>query len=107
MTDLKMTPATLRGHGEGCDSLAEKFGNFAELLHQAQVDDQCFGPIGEAVGLAGLYLDGVKECQDLATNAREFLQQTRQSLDDTAKDYAETEERISEVLEKAAEGLAG
>lgn len=68
-----MTPSTLRGHGEGCEILADKFGNLAELLHQAQVDDQCFGPIGEAVGLAGLYLDGVEECRDLATNAREFL----------------------------------
>ncbi|MER6988233.1 hypothetical protein ABT337_01840 [Saccharopolyspora hirsuta] len=107
MTDLKVTPETLSGHGQGCESLADKFGQLADLLHQAQVDDQCFGPIGDMVGLSSIYLDSVRECQDLATKAKEFLVKTRQSLDDTVKDYADTEQQISEMLKKAGEGLAG
>ncbi|RKT86616.1 hypothetical protein SAMN05421805_106269 [Saccharopolyspora antimicrobica] len=107
MTDLKMTPETLTGHGQGSESLSEKFGQLADLLHQAQVDDQCFGPIGDMVGLSSIYLDSVQECQDLATKAQEFLVKTKQALDDTLKDYADTEEQISEMLKKAGEGLAG
>ncbi|MBB5152755.1 hypothetical protein [Saccharopolyspora phatthalungensis] len=108
MTDLKMTPGTLTGHGQGCESLADKFGQLADLLQQARVDDQCFGPIGkELVNLFGIYLDSLQECQDLATKAQQFLLKTKQSLDDTVKDYADTEQQISEMLKKAGEGLGG
>ncbi|MGI8307284.1 hypothetical protein [Saccharopolyspora hattusasensis] len=107
MTDLKMTPGTLTGHGQGCESLADKFGQLADLLHQAKVDDQCFGPIGDAVGLSSKYFESLHECRDLASKAQQFLAKTKQSLDDTVKDYAETEQQISEMLKKAGEGLAG
>lgn len=102
-----MTPGTLTGHGQGCESLGDKFGQLAELLHQAEVDDQCFGPIGDAVGLSSIYFDSLHECQDLASKAQQFLVKTKQSLDDTVKDYAETEQQISEMLKKAGEGLGG
>ncbi|TDD38319.1 hypothetical protein E1288_38950 [Saccharopolyspora elongata] len=102
-----MTPGTLTGHGQGCESLADKFGQLAGLLQQAEVDDQCFGPIGDAVGLSGIYFDSLHECQDLASKAQQFLVKTKQSLDDTVKDYAETEQQISEMLKKAGEGLGG
>ncbi|GAA0515401.1 hypothetical protein [Saccharopolyspora thermophila] len=107
MTDLQMTPQTLSGHGQGCESLADKFGQLANLLHQAKVDDQCFGPIGDAVGLSSIYFDSLAECQNLATKAQQFLVRTKESLDDTVKDYADTEQRISDLLKKAGEGLAG
>ncbi|MGP4020017.1 hypothetical protein [Saccharopolyspora sp. 5N708] len=107
MTDLKMTPGTLTGHGQGCESLADKFGQLADLLQQAEVDDQCFGPIGDAVGLSSKYFENLDSCRDLATKAQEFLVKTKQSLDDTVKDYADTEQQISEMLTKAGEGLAG
>ncbi|MDA3650176.1 hypothetical protein LZ318_40155 [Saccharopolyspora indica] len=107
MTDLKMTPETLTGHGQGSESLAEKFGQLADLLHQAKVDDQCFGPIGEAVGLSSKYFESLDQCRELATKAQEFLKNTKQSLDDTVKDYAETEQQISDLLKQAGEDLAG
>ncbi|WP_246155131.1 hypothetical protein [Saccharopolyspora hirsuta] len=107
MTDLKVTPETLSGHGQGCESLADKFAQLADLLHQAKVDDQCFGPIGEAVGISSKYFESLDQCRELATKAQEFLKHTKQSLDDTIKDYAETEKQISEMLKKAGEDLAG
>lgn len=43
----EMLRTTLTGPGPGCESLADKFGALADPLHQAEVDDQCFGPLGE------------------------------------------------------------
>ncbi|GAA4618417.1 hypothetical protein [Saccharopolyspora hordei] len=107
MTDLKVTPETLTGHGQGCESLAEKFGQLADLLHQAKVDDQCFGPIGDAVGISSKYFESLDACRDLATKAQEFLKGMKESLDETVEDYAETERQISELLKKAGEDLVG
>ncbi|MEU5845483.1 WXG100 family type VII secretion target [Saccharopolyspora shandongensis] len=107
MTDLKMTPEALTGHGQGCESLADKFGQLADLLQQARVDDQCFGPIGDAVGISSKYFESLDQCKELATKAQEFLVHMKESLDETVKDYAETEQQISEMLKKAGEGLGG
>ncbi|MEB3367566.1 hypothetical protein [Saccharopolyspora mangrovi] len=104
MTDLRVTPPTLTGHGAGCESLADKFGQLADLLNQAEVDDQCFGPLGEF--LFSSYESGLRECQDLATKAQEFLVHTKEQLDETVKDYADTEQRIIDSLNKAGEGMA-
>ncbi|MEU6261598.1 WXG100 family type VII secretion target [Saccharopolyspora shandongensis] len=107
MTDLKMTPGTLTGHGQGCESLADKFGQLADLLHQAKVDDECFGPIGDAVGLSSKYFENLDSCKELASKAQEFLQHMKEALDETVKDYADTEQQISDMLKKAGEGLGG
>ncbi|WP_190822866.1 hypothetical protein [Saccharopolyspora pogona] len=73
MTDLQVTPEALTGHADGCDSLADKFGQLADVLHQARVDDQCFGPIGQVIGMLNGYYDGLEECQNLAKKAQAFL----------------------------------
>lgn len=52
MTHGQVTPETPAGHATRCDNMADKFGKLAQLLHQDRVDDQCFGPIGDAVPVA-------------------------------------------------------
>lgn len=105
--NLQMTPGTLSGHGDGCESLADKFGQLAQLLEQARTDDQCFGPIGNAVGISDKYFESIQSCQEMAQKAQQFLMDTKQSLADTVKDYGETEQKIIDMLNKAGEGLAG
>ncbi|GAA0516143.1 hypothetical protein GCM10011581_45980 [Saccharopolyspora subtropica] len=104
---LQVTPGTLSGHGGGCESLADKFGQLAQLLEQARTDDQCFGPVGNAIGISDRYFETLQGCQETARKARQFLMETKQALEDTIKDYDETERKIIEVLNKAGEGLAG
>lgn len=105
MTGLTITPETLSGHAKGCASLAEKFGKLADLLHDARVDDECFGPIGDAVGISSKYFESLEECQQLATKAREFLQQTEQSLEDTRSDHEDNDQRVADLLLEAGKGL--
>jgi len=94
-----MTPETLTGHAQGCESLAAKFGQLAELLHQARVDDKCFGELGVTVGLFSGYYTTIDECRNQAARAQEFLHHTKASLDETVKEYEDTERRISESLQ--------
>ncbi|WP_188991763.1 hypothetical protein [Saccharopolyspora thermophila] len=104
---MRVTPETLTGHADGCDSLADKFGQLADVLHQARVDDQCFGPIGQVIGMLNGYYDGLEECQNLARKAQDFLKRTSQSLRDTEKDHAESDRRNAEMLANIAKELAG
>lgn len=105
--NLQMKPETLSGHGAGCESLADKFGQLSQLLEKARTDDQCFGPLGNDLGVSDKYFEALQGCQESARKAQQFLTDTKQSLDDTVKDYDETEQQIIGVLNKAGEGLAG
>jgi hypothetical protein len=106
MTDLHVTPETLTGHARGCESLADKFGQLAGLLHQAKVDDQCFGPIGrELVNLLGSYFENLEECRNQATQAQEFLTHTAQSLHDAANDHQDNDRQIAEALQNVGKEL--
>ncbi|MEV0698204.1 hypothetical protein AB0I53_09830 [Saccharopolyspora sp. NPDC050389] len=105
--NLQMTPGTLTEHGSGCESLADKFQQLSQLLEQARTDDQCFGPIGNAVGISDKYFETLQGCQESAQKAQQFLTETKQALEDTVKDYGETEQQVIEMLNKAGEGLAG
>lgn len=107
MTDLRVTPETLSGHSQGCESLADKFAQLADLLHQARVDDQCFGPVGQVIGMLNGYYSSLEECQDLAEKAQAFLQRTAQSLRDAEKDHADSDKQIAETFETLAKELAG
>lgn len=105
MTEIHMNPAILQGHGAGCESLADKFGKLAELLHQARVDDQCFGPIGDAVGISSSYFQSLEECQNTATQAQQFLTKTKQALDETVQEYQQIDEQISQQLAQIGKEL--
>src|SRR5262249_13374050 len=64
-------PAALTAHASGSKEAAGHFGSLAQLLEQARVSDDCFGPLGEL--MAYKYFDSLKECQDLADQAKTFL----------------------------------
>ena len=99
MPDMHVTPETINGHARGCESLADKFGQLADLLHQAKVDDQCFGPIGDAVGMSKGYLDSLEECQNMARQAQRFLTHMSETLADTVRDHQDNDRQLSEMLQ--------
>ena len=106
MPDMHVTPETINGHAQGCESLADKFGQLADLLHQAKVDDQCFGPIGQGlVKLLSSYFDNLQACQEQAKKAQEFLVGTAQSLRDTARDHQDNDKRVAEQLQSIGKEL--
>src|SRR5262249_19315642 len=61
---FKIEPAALTAHASGSKEAAGHFGSLAQLLQQARVSDDCFGPLGEL--MAYKYFDSLQECQDLA-----------------------------------------
>lgn len=83
--------------------MAGKFGQLAELLHQARVDDECFGPIGDAVGLSSGYFDSLQECQDMATKAQKYLENVGEQVAETAASYR----AVDEAFLNAFKGLGG
>jgi len=84
-----------------------RFGQLAELLEQARVDDQCFGPIGGAVGLSSGYFSSLDECRQLANDAKDFLEQTGEQLRDSFEVYRGVDDGISQALTQIGGGLGG
>ena len=70
-TGYDVQPEALTAHASGSKEAAGHFGSLAELLQQARVSDDCFGPLGEL--MAYKYFDSLQECQDLANQAKSFL----------------------------------
>jgi hypothetical protein len=102
-----VVPEAVTAFAEGSESLAEKFGTLAGLLEQARVDDQCFGPIGDAVGLSSGYFSSLDECRQLATDAQEFLKQTGDQLKQSFEVYRGVDDGISQALTQIGDGLGG
>ncbi|MFI9010943.1 hypothetical protein ACIGNX_27265 [Actinosynnema sp. NPDC053489] len=104
---FQVMPEALTAFANGSDSLAEKFGALAGLLEQARVDDQCFGPIGDAVGLSSGYFSSLEECRKLATDAQEFLKQTGEQLQQSFEVYQGVEDGLSQGFTQIGNGLGG
>ncbi|XVV05973.1 hypothetical protein ACQPW3_11530 [Actinosynnema sp. CA-248983] len=104
---FQVMPEALTAFAAGSESLADKFGQLAGLLEQARVDDQCFGPIGDAVGLSSGYFSSLQECQQLATDAQQFLQQTGDQLRQSFEVYRGVEDGIAQGLGQIGNGLGG
>ncbi|WP_238413176.1 hypothetical protein [Saccharothrix deserti] len=102
-----VVPEALTAFARGSESLAEKFGALADLLEQARVDDQCFGPIGDAVGLSSGYFSSLDECRQLATDAQEFLKQTGDQLQQSFEVYQGVDSGLSEGFTQIGNGLGG
>lgn len=105
--NFHVVPEALTAFARGSESLGEKFGTLASLLEQARVDDQCFGPIGDAVGLSSGYLSSLKECQKLAADAQEFLKQTGEQLQGSFEVYQGVDQGFADAFTKFGEGLSG
>lgn len=103
MSDFQVDHNSLLTYSDGSKSLAAKFGQLAELLEQARVDDECFGPIGDAVGLSSGYFDSLQECQTMAAKAAEFLEHVGEQVAETARDY----QAVDLAFQQAFKGLEG
>ncbi|HEY8374751.1 MAG TPA: hypothetical protein VIL00_18625 [Pseudonocardiaceae bacterium] len=107
MSGFHVAPDALETYASGSQSLGEKFGALADLLEQARVDDQCFGPIGEAIGLANSYFNSLEECQKLATQAKAFLEQVQAGLQETAATYRGLDEGIAQAFTAIGDNMPG
>ncbi|MEU5693285.1 hypothetical protein [Actinosynnema sp. NPDC020468] len=104
---FQVVPEALTAFAAGSESLADKFGLLAGLLEQARVDDQCFGPIGDAVGLSSGYFSSLDECRQLATDAQEFLKQTGDQLRQSFEVYRGVDDGVVQGLAQIGKGLGG
>ncbi|SFS31371.1 WXG100 family type VII secretion target [Saccharopolyspora flava] len=103
---MKVAPEALSAHSQGSAGVSQHLGHLAEMLEQARVSDDCFGPIGEF--LAFNYFDSLQECRDLATKAGGFMQHISDAVAECAKDYAETDQKQAQDLGKIdVAGLGG
>jgi hypothetical protein len=98
MSKFHVSADALAQYSEGSKSLAGKFGELAKLLEQARVDDQCFGPIGDAVGLSSGYFDSLQECQTMATKAVQYLEHVSEQVAETAKTYEEVDKAFHDTF---------
>ncbi|MFD8498525.1 WXG100 family type VII secretion target [Amycolatopsis sp. NPDC059657] len=103
MADQKVATELLEAHGRGSEDAASNFGSLADLLQQARVNDDCFGPIGEP--LAFKYFEGLQECQDLANQAKGFFEDSAERLKAAVKMYREMDLAATEALGQASAGL--
>lgn len=104
---FEVAPEALTAFARGSESLAEKFGALADLLEQARVDDQCFGPIGDAVGLSSGYFANLEECKKLATDAKGFLEQTGDQLQQSFDVYQGVDTGIARAFEQIGKSVGG
>jgi hypothetical protein len=104
---FSVDPAALLAFGAGSRSLGEKFGALAGLLAQARVDDQCFGPIGEAIGIAGKYFESLAECQKLASDAKGFLDATSEQLAEQHATVTGLEDGLAQGFARIGDALGG
>ncbi|HUQ57332.1 WXG100 family type VII secretion target [Lentzea sp.] len=102
MTGFQVQGGALTAHSHGSAEAAGHFGQLATLLDQARVSDDCFGPLGEL--LAFKYFEGLKECQDMATKAKGFLEGVAERTEQTAQTYRDVEDAIHQGLQKFGSG---
>jgi hypothetical protein len=98
MSQFQVSGDALAQYGEGSKSLSGKFGELAKLLEQARVDDQCFGPIGDAVGLSSGYFDSLQECQTMATKAMQYMEHVSEQIGETVKTYHEVDKAFQDTF---------
>lgn len=93
---MKVAPGALSAHSQGSEGVSQHLDQLAQVLEQARVSDDCFGPLGELMAFA--YFDSLEECRDLATKAGGFMQHISQAVADCAKDYSETDQKEADNL---------
>ncbi|HKS48151.1 MAG TPA: WXG100 family type VII secretion target [Amycolatopsis sp.] len=98
MTGYQVQTGALVAHSQGSEQTAGHFGSLANLLEQARVSDDCFGPIGEL--MAFKYFEGLEECQNLASQAKDFLEQIAEKTATAARLYGEHETQTADALGK-------
>lgn len=103
---MKVEPEALSAHSTGSQEASEHLQQLSQLLEQARVSDDCFGPIGEF--LAFTYFDSLEECRDLANRAGGFMRHISEAVQESAKHYRETDEGQADQLGRVdLAGLSG
>lgn len=97
-TGFQVETGALHAHSAGSKEASGHMGKLADLLQQARVSDDCFGPIGEF--LAFKYFDSLQECQDLAGQAAGFLEQIADNTTLAAHMYDGQDELTAQDLGK-------
>lgn len=103
---FQVEPEALGEYADGTMSLAAKFGQLSELLEQARVDDECFGPL-TAGWLGAKYYEGLEECKKMTDTAKEFLDFVAQGLVMTSASYSGTDDGIAQAFDSIADDLSG
>ncbi|MEC3975680.1 WXG100 family type VII secretion target [Amycolatopsis sp. H20-H5] len=103
MTGYQVQTEALTAHASGSKQAAGNFGSLANLLQQARVSDDCFGPLGEL--MAFKYFDGLQECQDLAEQAKSFMEQVADKTTLAAQAYGSQETGTAETMGTLGAGL--
>ncbi|MFB9905099.1 hypothetical protein [Allokutzneria oryzae] len=107
MDGYQVKPDSLLGYADGSESLADKFDQLERLLHQAKVDDQCFGPLGDALGISHSYFKLLDECKELTKGAGGYLRHTAAGLHQTHAIYKGTETGLSQGFDALGKGADG
>lgn len=89
MTGFGVGTGALLAHSEGSQGQSQNFAGLAGLLEQARVSDDCFGPMFPY--FKDKYYETLQECQSMAKQAQDYLEQVSQALKDTAAAYGGTE----------------
>ncbi|OXM46234.1 WXG100 family type VII secretion target [Amycolatopsis alba] len=103
MTGFGVQTEALTAHATGSKEASGNFGSLASLLEQARVSDDCFGPLGEL--MAFKYFEGLQECQDLAEQAKSFMDQIADKTTTAAKTYLDHNQGTAEVITGLGAGL--
>ncbi|MEU4669941.1 WXG100 family type VII secretion target [Amycolatopsis sp. NPDC023774] len=101
---FKIEPVALTAHASGSKEAAGHFGSLAQLLQQARVSDDCFGPLGEL--MAYKYFDSLQECQDLADQAKTFLEAIADKTTLAAQAYQGHEDATTDAVTGLGKELA-
>ncbi|WP_016700688.1 hypothetical protein [Actinoalloteichus spitiensis] len=107
MSGFDVDPEALLAHGAGSEQLADKFEALASLLDRARVDDQCFGPIGDALRLSAGYHSALEECEELAAQAAGFLRTGAEMTRESAATYLGVDDGLTRALDAIGDALPG
>ncbi|MBM7771192.1 uncharacterized protein YukE [Actinokineospora baliensis] len=89
MTGFDVNGGALLAHSAGSASQGDNFASLAQLLEQAGVSHDCFGPL--FFYFENTYTETLRECQGMANKAAGYLREISAAVADTATAYGATE----------------
>ncbi len=104
MTGYEVHAEALLEHSKGSQAASENFASLERLLEQARVSDDCFGPLGEF--LVRTYFNNLEECQGLASDAKNFLEEIAEKTVQAAKMYQQSDEAVGDGMKQIDSALS-
>jgi WXG100 family type VII secretion target len=103
MTDMLVRPEVLAAHSAGTADQAENFRSLTRLLEQANMADECFGPL--FFFFKDAYRNALGECQQQAERASSYLDEVSSTVTEVANSYAGTDEAGAGEMSAAEQEL--